>query len=719
MKPLIFSGTTEGRVMSERLSGAGIDHIVCVATGYGELVMRPSSHADVRQGRLDAEAMRELIADEASTVFDATHPYAYIASDNIRTACAAAGKEYVRILRPDDTGTDAARSGRPGSDCDTGSECIFRPENAGGSIPRIRWFDSPGSCAAALAEAAPGLKGNILLTTGSKDLAAYAADPCVRNRLCVRVLPSAESIRLCTEAGISVKNIIAMHGPFSRELDAATIRQLGIELLVTKSSGRAGGLPEKLAAAEETGTEVFIIGRPEPHEEGVTVSRALEEHFGIRPEMKITLIGAGPGRTDLMSAAALDAVKNADILFGAPRMTDPFRGIHGRIYPYYLARDIIPVLDEVRPGSAAVLFSGDTGLSSGAARLRPALETWLDDSGFEGEIVTLPGISSVSYLSAVTGTDYSGAGVLSVHGRSGDDRAWAEVLRSVRYRPDTFVLLSGADDVAALGQKLTDAELYETRITIGRDLSYPDEEIIVTDAGGCLDITDRALYVALIHNHDPETRVLMPVLKDADMIRGDVPMTKEEIRHLSIAKLGLVPGSVVYDIGSGTGSVACEIAGLDESVAVYAFEMKDEACALIRCNAANLGLINVEVISGRAPETFEGIEPPDCAFIGGSSGSLREILTALADKRAGNNSNQTEVRCVNSVYEEGIRVVINAVTLETIAEIQSVIKDFDIADLTIEQISVSRARELGSYHLMTAENPVLIAAFTLTDKNTR
>ena len=125
---------------------------------------------------------------------------------------------------------------------------------------------------------------------------------------------------------------------------------------------------------------------------------------------------------------------------------------------------------------------------------------------------------------------------------------------------------------------------------------------------------------------------------------------------------------------------------------VYAIEMKPQACELTRKNALNMGLANVCVVEGRAPESLADLESPTHAFIGGSSGNLKGILDHLP---------------------EGTRVVINAVSLETMAEIHSVASDYVVKDLTIEQICVSRSRELGSYHLMTAENPVMIAAFTL------
>ena len=662
-RPLIFSGTTEGRTLSEKLSAAGIAHIVCVATEYGGLVMEPSRFADVRKGRMTALEMYDLMKEEAGTVFDATHPYAADVSRNILTACRAAAKEYVRIIRRTDSG-------------------LF-PENA-----EIHEFANTAECAEALAET----EGNILLTTGSKELAVYAADESVRSRLFARVLPSLESISLCEQAGLSGKQIIAMQGPFSAETDLALIRQFDIKTLVTKSSGKTGGAPDKVKAAAEAGIPVYMIGRPS-EETGLSVGEALSKCFGIRSRMHIDLVGIGPGGKELLTADAAEAIRKAEILFGAPRMIENFAG--RKAYPCYRAEEIIPVLESEKPARAAVLFSGDTGFYSGAAKLEPALKEWAHASEVKCGICTHPGISSFAYLAAKAGMSYQDAKLVSIHGCSDDGRAAAELVSSVRHNEKTFVLLSGAKDVGLMGRLLTESGLGNTDIILGYQLSYPDELIGVIRPEDCGLVNRKGLYAALIVNEKPEAELLSRTISDDEFIRGGVPMTKENIRHLSVAKLGLTEGATVYDIGSGTGSVACEIAMQSSSLKVYAIEMKEEGCGLIEKNAAKFGLSKIEVINGRAPEAFDGLEAPTHAFIGGSSGDLKDILKKLAES------------------DHPVRVVINAVSLETMAEIQGLPKEFDISDLSIEQISVSRARELGSYHLMTAENPVMIAAFTL------
>ena len=662
-RPLIFSGTTEGRTLSEKLTASGIAHIVCVATEYGELVMEPSELADVRTGRMTALEMYDLMKYEADKVFDATHPYAADVSRNILTACLAADKEYVRILRD--------------------ADIELFPENAD-----IHVFESTAACAGALAET----EGNILLTTGSKELGIYAADEAVRSRLFARVLPSHESLSLCCEAGLSGKHVIAMQGPFSMETDLALIRQFGIKTLVTKSSGSAGGVPDKIRAAASAGIPVYMIGRPS-EESGLSVNEALAMHFGIRSLMTADLIGIGPGGKELLTAEAADAIEKADILFGAPRMISGYEG--RRAYPYYRAEDIIPVLEKEMPERAAVLFSGDTGFYSGAEKLAPALRKWAYSAGTECDVKIHPGISAFAYLAAKAGVSYQDAKPVSIHGCSGDKRAAAELVSSVRYNEKTFVLLSGADDVKLMGGLLMENGLEKVSIILGYQLSYPEEIIGTIRAEDCDKVDVPGLYTAIVINERPAARPVLPVMSDDEMIRSNVPMTKENIRHLSVIKLALTAGAVVYDVGSGTGSVACEIAAQESSIKVYAVEKKEEACSLIEQNAAKFGLSNIEIIQGTAPEVLEDLEAPTHAFIGGSSGELGEILTALSDKGG------------------SVRVVINAVSLETIAEIRTVLKDFRVSDLSIEQISVSRAKALGSHHLMNAENPVMIAAFTL------
>ena len=262
MKILIFGGTTEGRMLAQTISEFHKDRYsvtVSVATSVGAHELVGINGIKVIVGRLDEEEMVRLFSEKGSDggcedrvdmhlpydlVVDATHPYAVEVSANIRSAAARTGVRCVRLLRTDD---DGETGGEPLQD---------RGLNADRTGCDAVYVDSAASAAAYLAETA----GRILLTTGSKELGAFREIPA--DRLYVRVLPTAAGIAACEQAGIPYRNIIAMVGPFSQEMNAATMRQYQIAWMVTKDSGKAGGFDEKMEACRETGARPVVIERP-------------------------------------------------------------------------------------------------------------------------------------------------------------------------------------------------------------------------------------------------------------------------------------------------------------------------------------------------------------------------------------------------------------------------------------------------------------------------
>ena len=226
MKAVVFSGTTEGRSFSKRLGALGVEVLVSVATDLGAEEQGSAPGVTVRAGRLEPAEMTALLQG-ADLCIDATHPYAVEATKNIRAAAEQAGVEYHRLLRA------------PSS----------LPENA-----------LVFACAAEAAQALAETTGNILLTTGAKELGAFASiSP---KRLYPRVLPTQEGIAACEAAGIPHRNIIAMQGPFSQALNEALIQQFEIQWLVTKDGGAAGGFAEKMQAAQSTGAQLVVLRRP-------------------------------------------------------------------------------------------------------------------------------------------------------------------------------------------------------------------------------------------------------------------------------------------------------------------------------------------------------------------------------------------------------------------------------------------------------------------------
>lgn len=247
MRVVIFSGTTEGRQLSARTAAMGAQTVVCVATEYGKTMQQQIPGTRTLSGRMDAEQMAEVL-QTADLCIDATHPYAKEASRNIRAAARAAKVPCRRLLR---------------RESELPPDCIVVDD------------------AAAAARFLQSTAGNILLTTGAKELAAFAAVE--RQRLYPRVLPMQESLAACEAMEIPRGHVIAMQGPFSCELNTALLRQFSIRWLVTKDGGAAGGFAEKAEAARKTGAGLVVIRRPrEEGESYETILQLCKEMMGCR-----------------------------------------------------------------------------------------------------------------------------------------------------------------------------------------------------------------------------------------------------------------------------------------------------------------------------------------------------------------------------------------------------------------------------------------------------
>lgn len=238
MRILIFGGTTEGRSLSHALAEKGMAVTVCVATAYGTEEQGQEENITVLEGRKDLSEMKKLLRTHTLCV-DATHPYAVAVTKNIRLACAEESVPYLRLLRKE-------------------SEAVA------GAV----YVDSATEAAAFLQKT----EGNILLTTGSKELSAFAA--LERERLYPRILPAVKNLALCEKEKIPKRNIIAMQGPFGQALNEALMEQFAIQYMVTKDGGAVGGFSEKIKAANARKVQTVIIRRP--LEEGKTYAEIVQ-----------------------------------------------------------------------------------------------------------------------------------------------------------------------------------------------------------------------------------------------------------------------------------------------------------------------------------------------------------------------------------------------------------------------------------------------------------
>lgn len=671
---LIFAGTTEGRKVSECLAVSGIHHTLCVATEYGEIVLKENPFMNVHCGRMNEEQIKKFIQNgKFGAVVDATHPYADIVTKNIKSAMKGMNIPYLRLKRElnDSQGEE-----------------------------NVTYFETNEACAKALEK----IQGNILLTTGSKELKKYCVSENVKNRLFVRVLPGMESLSLCMEQGIKGKQIIAMQGPFTTEMNEAMIRQYGISCLITKQSGTSGGYFEKLEAAKKTGIPVFVIGHPGGdagyyfHEVCNKLEKICQQKIQIKNEMEITLAGIGMGNRESLTKEVCEKIEEADILLGAERMLESYRPRMEK-KPFYLAKQIIPYLHEIQKKypleslKVVILFSGDSGFYSGCQSLYHALQEDINAGKLQAAIHIMPGISSVAFLASCIGESYQDAAVYSMHGKE-----LYNLARRIKTERKTFMIMSGVKDVNRLGDAFIKAGLTQCEIITGYQLSYAEQQIRKRTPKECLELKEEGLYTCFVKNPNAIHKNLTHGISDGEFIRDKVPMTKEEVREVSLCKLKLYQGAVVFDIGSGTGSIAMEIAGLSPDIQVYAIEQKKEAVSLIWQNKEKFQLENVTVIEAKAPEGLQDLPIASHAFIGGSGGNLKEILQALYE------------------INPNMRIVINAISMETICEIKEILTLYPIENEEIVQMQVSRVKEAGKYHLMQAENPVWICAFEFREE---
>ena len=629
---LLFAGTTEGRELADRLSDAGVCCTVSVATEYGAQILGPGKGRNVLQGRLTEEQMEFLIREEEFTcVVDATHPFATEVSAQIRKACEETDVPYLRLAR------------------DTEGEL---PAGGFGVYEAASMQDA--------AKILRGIPGNLFLTTGSKDLPLLAAEIGEPQRLYVRVLPSVESLRICMECGIPAGHLIAMQGPFTQELNVDILLQTEAKAVLTKESGKLGGFDEKVAAAREVGIPIVVVRNPEKKTEDSEllsfdeVLERLTKITGVReiaqPRREYVMVAAGPGDARHLTPEAREAIS------------------------------------ELR--RAAVLLSGDTGLYSGAAQLRAALEK-------EGESVRfryLPGISSVAVLAAALQVTWGDAAILSTHGRERD------VVGHLRRERKVFLLVSGLSGVHSTAALLREAVAKnilpaDIRIGYGYNLSQNTEETGFVTLQQLENLNKPGLYILYLENPAADTCPVTPGMEDEAFARAEVPMTKEEVRVLALSRLRLTRNAVFYDIGAGTGSVSVEAARLCPDAQIWAVEKKPEAVQILRENLSRYCLDSVHVVEAAAPEGLKDLPAPTHVFIGGSGKALPEILQAVLDKNP------------------QVRIVLTCVTLETLAQAMEAARALPVTEPQVRQVAVTRAETVGSYHMMKAQNPVYIIDF--------
>ena len=393
--------------------------------------------------------------------------------------------------------------------------------------------------------------------------------------------------------------------------------------------------------------------------------------------MQVTLIGLGGGTTDTLTQQARDALQTAPLILGAKRLLEALPENGAKKIPAVRSQDILSILQESREETACVVFSGDTGFYSGAKGLLPLLE----QAGIPARV--LPGLSSVQLFAARLGRPWQDWRLCSAHGVELDPVA--EVLHG---RP-TFFLTGGVLTPQSICRRFVEVGLGDLPVTVGENLSYPEEKICSGTAQALAEETFAPLSV-LLAEPAPTPKRRTPGIPDAEFLRDKVPMTKQEVRAAVLAKLAVGPEDLCWDVGAGTGSVTVEAAMAARRGRVYAVERKDAAFDILRENLRRFHTDNVTPVSGTAPDACADLPAPTHAFLGGTTGHMKEIIALLLEKNP------------------RVRIVATAVTLESVAELTECVKAFPFRETEAVSLTAARSRKAGAYHLMTGQNPVYI-----------
>ena len=450
---IIFGGTTEGRRLAEFCGEHKIQTVVCVVSEYGEMLVPESPSVRVIRKALEKGEMEALfVAEKPSLVLDATHPYARVVTENVTQVCQKMGIVWYRVLRKSELETKNADS-------------IVTVDSVDQAV---EWLKSH--------------EGTVLVTTGSKELVKYTAIPDYKERIFARILPDSQALLNSETLGFPRNHMIAMQGPFSLEMNIATMRMTGANYLVTKESGHAGGFLDKIHAAEVVGATALVIGRP-LKETGISLEEACQylEPFGMETITRtITLIGIGMGAPGMWTVAARKTLLEADAVAGASRMVESVEKDLGEkaVLKAYDGKKILDWFEHApQLRKLAVLYSGDTGFYSGASGLAETLRE-RQEAGKDQEIQLeiLPGISTVSYLASKLQIPWQDLELESLHGR--EAKPWEALERG----KNVFLLLGGVEPVAEVSRMISEHGFGSWLVSAGKNLSYDDEKILTDTA---------------------------------------------------------------------------------------------------------------------------------------------------------------------------------------------------------------------------------------------
>jgi precorrin-6B C5,15-methyltransferase / cobalt-precorrin-6B C5,C15-methyltransferase len=401
----------------------------------------------------------------------------------------------------------------------------------------------------------------------------------------------------------------------------------------------------------------------------------------------ITLVGIGDDGCVGLSSRAASTVAAAQVLAGGERHLAFFPQFTGVriVFKDGLAQVLDRIVDAADEHNVCILASGDPMFFGVGASLIKRL-------GAE-HVEVIPHPSSMQWAFARAGLKWDDAAFISLHGRSREG-----FLTRLKAGGKVGVLTDPENSPARLAALMLEHGETEWQAWVCENLAGPDERVrrfSVQNLASCGDIGP--LNVLILVRTDPSWKAppAIPFIHEDEFAKR-MPkkglITKREVRLLSLASMRIRPDSVVWDIGAGSGSISIEAAMLAPLGRVYAVEVDPEGVEICHENLRTHAIDNVRVIAGRAPEALAALETPDAVFVGGSKGSMDEIVDVALER-----------------LRPGGRLVVNAITLENSGEVYGALRRRGIVP-EVTLLQVSRAEPLARYLRFEALNPIQIFA---------
>lgn len=400
---------------------------------------------------------------------------------------------------------------------------------------------------------------------------------------------------------------------------------------------------------------------------------------------KLYILGIGPGREKYINQLTKDILGDCDVIIGGRRNLEMFSNLNKELITVSnnLKEICLYIKANIISKKIVVVVSGDPGLYSLMTYLKANLK------GITLEVE--PGISALSYLCAKIHMTWNDLYITSCHGRENHN-----LLQIIKTNKKVAIFTGGDSSPDKICNMLCENNLENLNVWVGENLSYENERVISAKSNELKEMDFEALSIMIVENLKADSSIENKSSKsvlsidDDEFFRGNVPMTKQEIRTVCVSKLMLSQESIVCDIGAGTGSVSIQCAIFCEKGRVYSFECNKEAISLIEKNKDKFKVKNLEIIEGVAPESIDSKILPDSVFIGGSRGNMESILKWV------------------SQIPKNIRVVINTVTIESTYEAIEALKKYSFSEPEIVNIAISKNVNIGSKNLMKAANPVFV-----------